>query len=164
VIAANLKRIAPWLAVAAAIVVLDQVTKGAISAGLRPGEVREVTSFFNLVLVYNRGAAFSFLSDAGGWQRALFIGVAAVAVAVIVMLLLRHPQEQLFCAGLGLILGGALGNVCDRVVLGHVVDFLDFHAFGWHFWVFNLADSAITAGAGLLILDGLLPSKARQKS
>jgi len=161
---AALKQLAPWLALAALVVVADQASKYAVIAGLRPGEFRELTGFFNLVLAYNRGAAFSFLSDAGGWQRALFIGVAAVAVAVIVMLLLRHPQEQLFCAGLGLILGGALGNVCDRVVLGHVVDFLDFHAFGWHFWAFNLADSAITAGAGLLILDGLLPSKARQKS
>jgi signal peptidase II len=161
---AALKQLVPWLALAALVVVADQASKYAVTASLRPGEFREVTGFFNLVLAYNRGAAFSFLSDAGGWQRALFIGVAAVAVAVIVTLLLRHPQEKVFCAGLGFILGGALGNVCDRVVLGHVVDFLDFHAFGWHFWAFNLADSAITAGAGLLILDGLLPAKARQKS
>ena len=160
---AALKQLVPWLALAALVVVADQASKYAVTASLRPGEFREVTGFFNLVLAYNRGAAFSFLSDAGGWQRALFIGVAAVAVAVIVTLLLRHPQEKVFCAGLGFILGGALGNVCDRVVLGHVVDFLDFHAFGWHFWAFNLADSAITVGAGLLILDGLRSTGAAEK-
>jgi len=115
------------------------------------------------VLAYNRGAAFSFLSDAGGWQRVLFIGVAAVAVAVIVALLARHPGERLFCAGLALILGGALGNVWDRVALGYVLDFLDFHAFGWHFWAFNVADSAITVGAGLLILDGLRSAATGQR-
>jgi signal peptidase II len=163
VIPANLKRIAPWLAVAAFIAVADQASKHAIGASLRPGEVREITGFFNLVLAYNRGAAFSFLSDAGGWQRVLFIGVAAVAVAVIVALLARHPGERLFCAGLALILGGALGNVWDRVALGHVLDFLDFHAFGWHFWAFNVADSAITAGAGLLILDALRSAATGQK-
>ena len=145
----------PWLAVAALIAVADQASKYAISASLRAGEVREITGFFNLVLAYNRGAAFSFLSDAGGWQRVLFIGISAVAVGVIVSLLAKHPGERLFCAGLALVLGGALGNVWDRVALGHVVDFLDFHAFGWHFWAFNVADSSITVGAALLILDGL---------
>jgi len=155
---------APWLAVAAAIIVVDQATKGAISASLRPGEVREVTTFFNLVLVHNRGAAFSFLSDAGGWQRGMFVGIAAVAVAVIVFLLGKHPGERLFCAGLALILGGALGNVWDRVALGQVVDFLDFHALGWHFWAFNVADSAISVGAALVILDGLLSAKGGQRA
>jgi signal peptidase II len=154
----------PWLAIAAAIVVLDQVTKGAISASLRPGEVREIAPFFNLVLVHNRGAAFSFLSDAGGWQRGMFVGIAALAVAVIVVLLARHPGERLFCSGLALILGGALGNVWDRVMLGQVVDFLDFHAFGWHFWAFNVADSAISVGAALTILDGLISGKAGEKA
>ncbi len=162
--AATLKRVAPWLALAVLIVVADQASKYAISASLRPGEIREVTGFFNLVLAYNRGAAFSFLSDAGGWQRGLFIGVAAVAIGVIVTLLGKHADEPLFCAGLALILGGALGNVCDRIVLGHVVDFLDFHAFGWHFWAFNLADSAITVGAGVLILDGLRSARTGQRS
>jgi signal peptidase II len=155
---------APWLAIAAAIVVLDQVTKGAISASLRPGEVREIAPFFNLVLVHNRGAAFSFLSDAGGWQRGMFVGIAALAVAVIVVLLARHPGERLFCSGLALILGGALGNVWDRVMLGQVVDFLDFHAFGWHFWAFNVADSAISVGAALTILDALLAGKSGGKT
>ena len=163
-IPATLKRIAPWLAVAAAIVAVDQATKEAISASLRPGEAREITAFFNLVLVYNRGAAFSFLSDAGGWQRGMFVGVAVVAVAVIAFLLAKHPGERLFCAGLALILGGALGNVWDRVALGQVVDFLDFHALGWHFWAFNVADSAISIGAALVILDGLLSAKAGGKA
>jgi len=153
--ASSLKRIAPWLALAGFVVVADQVSKYAVSASLRAGEVRTITGFFNLVLAYNRGAAFSFLSDAGGWQRALFIGIAIIAVVVIVGLLAKHPGEGWFCAGLALILGGALGNVWDRVALGHVVDFLDFHAYGWHFWAFNVADSSITAGAGLVILDGL---------
>lgn len=160
----TLRRLVPWFALAALVFAADQASKVAVSSSLRPGEFREVTGFFNLVLAYNRGAAFSFLSDAGGWQRPLFIAVAAVAVAVIATLLAKHAQERVFCAGLALILGGALGNVCDRVVLGHVVDFLDFHALGWHFWAFNLADSAISVGAGLLILDGLRPSRRPQKS
>ena len=148
------KRIAPWLGLAVLVAVLDQASKTALGAGFRPGEIREITGFFNLVFVYNRGAAFSFLSDAAGWQREFFIGVAAVAAVVIVVLLARHHRERLFCAGLALILGGALGNVCDRVVLGQVVDFLDFHLFGRHWPAFNLADSAITVGAALLIGDG----------
>jgi len=126
--------------------------------------VREIAPFFNLVLAHNRGAAFSFLADAGGWQRVLFIGIAVAATAAILFLLAGHSSERLFSAGLALILGGALGNLWDRVALGHVVDFLDFHAFGWHFWAFNLADSTITVGAALLILDGLRPAGAARKS
>jgi len=160
----SLKRVAPWLAVAALIAMADQVSKGAISSTLRLGEGREITSFFNLVLAHNRGAAFSFLSDAGGWQRALFIGIAVLATAVIVAMLARHSGERLFSAGLVLILGGALGNLWDRIALGYVVDFLDFHALGWHFWAFNLADSAITVGAGLLILDGMRSAGPAQKA
>jgi len=159
-----LKRIAPWLVIAALVVIADQVSKSAISASLRLGEIREVTGFFNLVLAHNRGAAFSFLSDAGGWQRLLFIGIAVAATAFIVVMLARHSSERLFSAGLALILGGALGNLWDRIALGHVVDFLDFHALGWHFWAFNLADSAITVGAGLLILDSLRAAGAAQKA
>jgi signal peptidase II len=161
--AGGLKRVAPWLLLAAALALADQASKAAISAHLRVGEVREITGFFNLVLAHNRGAAFSFLSDAGGWQRALFIAIAVAATAVIVVMLARHSSERPFSSGLALILGGALGNLWDRIVLGHVVDFLDFHAFGWHFWAFNLADSAITVGAALLILDGLLAARASQK-
>ena len=160
----TLKRIAPWLALAALLALADQASKSAISAGLRVGEVRGITPFFNLVLAHNRGAAFSFLSDAGGWQRGLFIGIAVLATAAIVVMLVRHSGERLFSAGLALILGGALGNLWDRIALGYVVDFLDFHALGWHFWAFNLADSAITVGAGLLILDGLRPAGAARKA
>jgi signal peptidase II len=159
-----LRRIAPWLAIAALVVIADQLSKSAITSNLRLGEVREVTGFFNLVLAHNRGAAFSFLSDAGGWQRLLFIGIAVAATAFIVVMLARHSSERLFSAGLALILGGALGNLWDRIALGHVVDFLDFHAFGWHFWAFNLADSAITVGAGLLILDSLRAAAPAQKA
>jgi len=159
-----LNRVAPWLAIAALVVIADQASKSAISASLRLGEIREVTGFFNLVLAHNRGAAFSFLSDAGGWQRLLFIGIAVAATAFIVVMLARHSSERLFSVGLALILGGALGNLWDRIALGHVVDFLDFHAFGWHFWAFNLADSAITVGAGLLILDSLRAAGASQKA
>src|SRR3989442_1347531 len=150
----------PWLAVAAFIAVADQGSKHGMGASLRPGEVREITGFFNLVLAYNRGAAFSFLSDAGGWQRVLFIGIAAIAVAVIVTLLARHPGERLFCAGLALILGGALGNVWDRVALGHVLDFLDVHAFGWHFWAFNVAELAEVPSGSTVIFSAHGVSKA----
>jgi len=150
-----------WLAVAAGVVVLDQATKWAILGALRFGEVRAVGSFFNLVLTFNRGAAFSFLSDASGWQRVFFIGIALAASAIIVALLLRNLREPAFCAGLALILGGALGNLWDRIDLGYVVDFLDFHAFGYHWPAFNAADSAITVGAALLIIDSFRPGRKR---
>jgi signal peptidase II len=159
-----LRRVAPWGAIAVLIALADYASKAAVSASLRLGEVRGVTGFFNLVLAHNRGAAFSFLSDAGGWQRLLFIGIAVFATAFIVAMLARHSEERVFSAGLALILGGALGNLWDRIVLGYVVDFLDFHAYGWHFWAFNLADSAITVGAGLLILDSLRSSGGRAES
>jgi signal peptidase II len=143
-----------WVAFALFIALADQGTKQFIGSLLAPGDNRGITGFFNLVLVFNRGAAFSFLSDASGWQREFFTGVALIASAVIITLLWRNPGDMLFSAGLALILGGALGNLWDRIVLGHVVDFLDFHAFGYHWPAFNLADSAITVGAALLILDG----------
>src|SRR5258705_2357727 len=163
-ILASLKRIAPWLALALLLALADQASKYAISSSLRFGEVREIAPFFNLVLAHNRGAAFSFLADAGGWQRALFIGLADAATVAIVVLLARHSSERLFSAGLALVLGGALGNLWDRIALGHVVDFLDFHAFGWHFWAFNLAHSAITVGAGLLVLLRLPFGRAARKA
>jgi len=149
-----------WLLLALAIALADQGTKQLISEALAPGEVRGVTGYFNLVLVFNRGAAFSLLADAAGWQRELFAVIALAASAIIVALLVRHAAERLFCAGLALILGGALGNLWDRIVLGHVVDFLDFHAWGHHWPAFNLADSTITVGAALLILDGFRSRRA----
>jgi len=112
--------------------------------------------FFNLVRVHNPGAAFSFLSDAGGWQRWFFTGIGLAASVLIVYLLRSHPGQRLFCFALTCILGGAVGNVIDRMLHGYVVDFLDFHWAGWHFPAFNLADSTITVGAACLILDELL--------
>ncbi len=123
--------------------------------GARRAPPVEVTSFFNLVLVYNRGAAFSFLAGAGGWQREFFTVIALAASVWIIWLLYRHPRQSLFCLALALVLGGALGNVIDRIAIGAVVDFLDFHAYGWHWPAFNVADSAITCGAVLLVWDGL---------
>jgi len=142
------------------VIVLDQWSKHAITAAFRYGEVMPVTSFFNLVLVHNKGAAFSFLSGASGWQREFFIGVTALALAVIIWMVRRHREELLFCWGLACVAAGAVGNLIDRVSYGYVVDFLDFHAAGWHFWAFNLADSSITLGAGLLILDSFRPRPA----
>ncbi|HEX6319319.1 MAG TPA: signal peptidase II [Burkholderiales bacterium] len=151
----------PWFLVAAAIILADQLTKWAVLARFAPGERLEVTGFFNLVLAFNRGAAFSFLAGAGGWQTPLLVGFALIAAVVVSVLLVRSPGRTLFCAGLALILGGALGNVIDRLRFGHVVDFLDLHAAGWHWPAFNVADSAITVGAALLILDGFRHHEGR---
>jgi signal peptidase II len=146
----------PWLGIAAIVILLDQVTKIAITRLFVHGEQLPVTSFFNLVLAYNPGAAFSFLSDQGGWQRYFFTGIALVAVGFILHLLRRHAGQRLFCWALALIMGGAIGNVIDRLVHGHVIDFLDFHWAGiGHFPAFNVADSAICIGAALFIYDEL---------
>jgi signal peptidase II len=150
-----------WFALAAAIVVADQVAKWAVLASVSPGERRVLTGFFNLVLVFNKGAAFSFLADAPGWQTPLFVVFSLVAAVIVSVLLFRSPGRAMFYAGLALILGGALGNVIDRLRFGQVVDFLDFHAMGWHWPAFNVADSAITVGAALLILEGLFHEKRR---
>jgi len=148
------RAVAGWLALATGVALLDQLTKYWVSHTLVHGRDITVTPFFNLVLVYNPGAAFSFLSTASGWQREFFIGIAVVASVWITYMLVRHTGERLFCFALALILGGAIGNVIDRVRIGAVVDFLHFHAGGWSFPAFNLADSAITCGAVLLIWDG----------
>ena len=148
---------------AALVVVLDQLSKFAVTRALAYGSGIEVTPFFNLVLVHNKGAAFSFLSSASGWQREFFIVIAVVASIWVVHLLRRHPRETLFCCALSLILGGAVGNVIDRAWLGAVVDFLDFHAAGYHWPAFNVADSAITCGAALLVWDGLRPKGEAQR-
>ena len=142
----------PWLAVSAAVILADRVTKAGILAAFRPGEQLVVTPFFSLTLAFNPGAAFSFLAGADGWQRWLFTGIAIAASAVIVWLL-RRGGHALYCLGLALILGGALGNLWDRLAIGMVVDFLLFHYAGWAYPAFNVADSAITCGAGLLIFD-----------
>jgi signal peptidase II len=152
-----------WLILSAAVVAADQVTKAWVLSTLSAGEERRVTHFFSLVLAFNSGAAFSFLGDAAGWQRYLFGAIAIVAASLIVWLL-RRGGDRIYCAALSLILGGAIGNLCDRVMLGKVVDFLAFHNFipfrhallAWldPFPAFNIADSAITVGAALLIIDG----------
>jgi len=153
-----------WFALAAAIVAADQVTKAIVLGRFSYGERLELTGFFNLVLVYNKGAAFSFLSDAAGWQTPLLIGFAVVAVGILGTLIVRSPGRRLFCTGLALILGGALGNLIDRFRYGQVVDFLDFHAAGWHWPAFNVADSAITIGAVLLILEGFAHHEGRARA
>jgi signal peptidase II len=155
------RQLAPWLLVAVVVAVLDQTTKAVIQAYLQPGSRIYVAPFLDLVLVFNTGAAFSFLAGAGGWQRGLFIAIAIAAAALIIHLLRRHPDDRLFCAGLALILGGALGNLWDRIALGHVVDFVLAHAYGYHWPAFNVADSAITVGAGLLIWDGLFTKRTQ---
>ncbi|MBN9114576.1 MAG: lipoprotein signal peptidase [Pandoraea sp.] len=146
---------APWLGIAVIAILLDQVTKLTILKTFQYGEFHPLTSFFNLVLVYNKGAAFSFLAAAGGWQRWFFTLLGLVAATVIIFLLKRHHGQKMFCLSLSLILGGALGNVIDRVIYGHVIDFLDFHVGGRHWPAFNMADSAICVGAVLLVIDEL---------
>ena len=153
-----------WFVVAAAVVVADQVTKALVLSRFAFGERLELTPFFNMVLVYNKGAAFSFLSEAAGWQTPLLIAFALVAIAIVGTLIVRSPGRRLLCTGLALILGGALGNLIDRFRYGQVVDFLDFHAAGWHWPAFNVADSAITVGALLLILEGFVHHEGRASS
>jgi signal peptidase II len=146
----------PWFAAAGLVAALDQLTKWVVLERFAPGERLAVTDFFNLVLVFNRGAAFNFLASAEGWQTPLFIAVALAAAVIVSVLLWRSRGPRLYEAGLALILAGAVGNVIDRMRLGQVVDFLDFHAFGWHWPAFNVADSAITVGAALLIAESFL--------
>ena len=150
-----------WFVLAAVVVLADQVTKSMVTSRFAEGERLEVNGFFNMVLVYNKGAAFSFLSDAPGWQTPLLIAFALVAIGIVVTMLVRSPERMMLSTGLALILGGALGNVIDRLRFGKVVDFLDFHAAGWHWPAFNVADSAITVGAVLLILDGFRKHERR---
>ena len=157
------RNIRPWLWLAGLIILLDQASKWIALGTMQPGESRYVTAFFNWVLTFNSGAAFSFLSDAGGWQRWFFTGIGVVASGFMLWMLKSHPGQKLFCFAVSSLLGGAIGNVVDRLLHGYVVDFLDFH---WkllspifphgHFPAFNLADAAITLGAVCLILDEVL--------
>ena len=147
--------LAPWLGVSAIVILCDQLTKIAVAKVFAYATPYALAPFFNLMLVFNRGAAFSFLSTAGGWQRWAFTVLGIGAACVICYLLKRHGNQRLFCTALSLIMGGALGNVIDRLARGHVIDFLDFHIGRWHWPAFNLADSAIVIGALLLVLDEL---------
>ena len=152
-----------WLGIALVILLADQFTKVLIIGSFQLGDSQTVTSFFNLVRVHNSGAAFSFLSSASGWQRWFFTAIGVSAAGFIVWLLRSHSSQKLFCFALALVLGGAIGNVIDRVLWGYVIDFLDFH-WDWlaplfyqgHFPAFNVADSAISVGTVCLILDELL--------
>ncbi len=152
-----------WLGIALVVLLADQFTKVLIVGTFQLGDSQTVTSFFNLVRVHNSGAAFSFLSSASGWQRWFFTGIGVVATGFIIYMLRSHPSQKLFCFALALVLGGAVGNVIDRLLYGHVIDFLDFH-WDWlspvfyegHFPAFNIADSAISVGAVCLILDELI--------
>ncbi len=151
----------PWLGISLIVILLDQLSKITISKTLVYGETSPVTSFFNLVLAYNPGAAFSFLANESGWQRHLFTAIGVCAALYILYLIRNNSSQRLFCWALALILGGALGNVIDRLAYGHVIDFLDFHYQQAHFAAFNLADSAICLGAFLFILDELRRVKSK---
>ncbi|MBI5717543.1 MAG: lipoprotein signal peptidase [Burkholderiales bacterium] len=155
--------LALWLALAVLVIVADQVTKTLVLQQFHHGEVRPLAPFFNLVRVHNTGAAFNFLADAAGWQRWFFVVLGVVVSGFIIWMIRAHPQQRLFCFAVTMIMGGALGNVVDRLLHGYVVDFLQFRFgflepvfHGGFFPSFNLADSAITLGAACLILDELL--------
>lgn len=150
-----------WLSLSAAIVVADLATKAWITSVFRPGEVLEVTPFFNLVLWFNTGAAFSFLAGAGGWQRWFFIAVTIIVTLVLLEMLRRNQGNRLLSLALALVIGGALGNLWDRVTLGHVVDFVQLHVAGYYWPAFNVADSAISVGVVLLVWDSFRPAAAR---
>ena len=152
-----------WLGLAGIVILADQVTKTLIIGAFQLGDVRPVTDFFNLVRAHNKGAAFSFLADAAGWQRWFFTALGLVVSGFIVWMIRSHPTQKLFCFAVTMIMGGALGNVVDRLLHGYVVDFLQFRFavlepvfHGGYFPAFNIADSAITLGAACLILDEIL--------
>jgi signal peptidase II len=145
-----------WLGLAGVVVLLDQLSKTVLVGSLQLNDSHAITPWFNLVRAHNSGAAFSFLAGASGWQRWFFVGLGTLASAFIVWMLKKHPAQKLFCFAVSMIMGGAIGNVVDRLLHGHVVDFIQVHYGGWYFPAFNLADSAITLGAACLILDELL--------
>lgn len=162
-----LRGVGGWLGLSALIIVLDQVSKQAILGSIEPGHQVEVLApFFSLVLTYNPGAAFSFLATEPGWQRYFFILVALAASALIIYMMARHKADRFLCFALALVLGGAVGNLVDRILHGAVVDFLLFRWPGgpalFNPWpAFNLADSCISVGAALLILDSFRRSKVK---
>ena len=145
-----------WLGLAFLFLLLDQISKVLILSYFQLGDSTPVMSWLNIVRVHNAGAAFSFLADASGWQRWFFVAIGALATVFILFMLRSHAGQRLFCFSMSCILGGAIGNVLDRLLHGHVIDFIDFHIQTWHFPAFNLADSAISLGAFCLILDEVL--------
>ncbi len=142
-----------WLAISAIVIALDLFTKHLIQGAFAYGEQLKITSFFDIVHYHNEGAAFGFLNNAGGWQKWFFTAIAAIAAIVITYLIRKNTSQKLFCFGLALVLGGALGNLYDRITLGYVVDFLNFHWNDHVFPAFNVADSAISVGVAILLLD-----------
>lgn len=147
----------PWVGLALILLIADQITKTLILGSYRLGDATYITGFFNIVRVHNTGAAFSFLAAASGWQRWFFTGIGVAAALFILWMLRSHAGQRLFSFALACILGGAVGNVVDRLMHGYVVDFLQVHWDNrWYFPAFNLADAAITIGAACLILDELL--------
>jgi signal peptidase II len=156
--------LAPWLLLATVVMLLDQLSKIAVEKRFHFAErLNIIPNFFDLTLVYNKGAAFSFLASAGGWQRWFFIGLGSVAAIFLIYLLLKHASQRLFCFGVAMILGGAIGNVIDRVWRGQVVDFLLLYYQNFFWPAFNVADSAITLGAACLILDELRRVRASRQ-
>ncbi|MCC7006329.1 MAG: lipoprotein signal peptidase [Ottowia sp.] len=152
----------PWFALSALIIALDQGSKAAIVAAFYFGEVHPINDYINLVLVGNPGAAFSFLAGAGGWQRWFFTFIGIIATLFISHMLLRNPYNKRLCVGLSMLLGGAIGNVIDRLRYGYVIDFIDAYIGTWHWPAFNIADSAITIGVITLILDEVLRIKKQK--
>ena len=142
-----------WLGLSSLLLILDQLTKIVAKNSLFEGVSQPVTSFLNWTLVYNSGAAFSFLAQAGGWQRWFFTGVGIIAALIMIWLIRKNSHQTIFSLALSLVLSGAIGNVIDRIIYGAVVDFVDVHYMGWHWPAFNIADSAITIGVILLIVD-----------
>jgi signal peptidase II len=149
-----------WISISALIIALDLYTKHLIQQAFEYGEHFKITSFFDLVRYHNKGAAFSFLADAGGWQKWFFTAISVVASVVIIYLIHQNQKNKRFCFGLALVLGGALGNLYDRLTLGYVVDFLLVYYQDWYWPAFNVADSAICVGVGFLLLDALKNEKA----
>ena len=153
-----------WLGLALLLLILDQVTKVYFNTQFAYGERVNVLPFFDFTLMYNRGAAFSFLASEAGWQRWFFVGLGTIASGVIVWMLRRHIAQPRFCLALTLILGGAVGNVIDRLIYGHVVDFLLFYWRNWYYPAFNVADMGIVCVAILLVLDELLRARQAKKA
>jgi signal peptidase II len=156
-------QLSKWLSISAAVAALDLYTKHLIQQAFAFGDKLTVTSFFDLVRYHNEGAAFGFLNDAGGWQKWFFTAISAIAIIVITYLIKKHSEQKLFCFGLALVLGGAIGNLYDRITLGYVVDFLNFHINNYYWPAFNVADSAICVGVGLLLWDSFKNDKPHHR-
>lgn len=151
-----------YFSLSAVVLAVDLYTKQLVQAAFAYGDSLSINAYFDLVRYHNEGAAFSFLAQAGGWQKAFFTGVALLAIVVMSYLIQKHRTEKLFCLSLALVIGGAAGNVYDRLTLGYVVDFISLHYHDFYWPAFNVADSAICLGVGLLILDSFQrPSSAK---